>query len=112
MHQRLRALDRLAAGVGEHGEGAAAVGGARPPLDQPGGFEAVGEEAVIAGTRIGVWFIVRQLRTGDTPEDIVASLPHLTLAGIYDAISYYHDHRAEIDPIIEYGDPMAALHDA
>ena len=63
-----------------------------------------GEEAVIAGTRIGVWFIVRQLRTGDTPEDIVASLPHLTLAGVYDAISYYHDHRAEIDPLIDYGD--------
>ena len=71
-----------------------------------------GEEAVISGTRIGVWFIVRQLRTGDTPEDIVASLPHLTLAGIYDAISYYHDHRDEIDPIIEYGDRMAAQHDA
>ena len=71
-----------------------------------------GEDAVIAGTRISVWFIVRQLRTGDTPEDIVASLPHLSLAGVYDAISYYHDHRAEIDPIIEYGDRMAALHDA
>ena len=71
-----------------------------------------GEEAVIAGTRIAVWFIVRQLRTGDTPEDIVESLPHLTLAGIYDAMSYYHDHRAEIDPIIEYGDRMAAQYDA
>ena len=71
-----------------------------------------GEEAVIAGTRIAVWFIVRQLRTGDSPEDIVESLPHLTLAGIYDAMSYYHDHRAEIDPIIEYGDRMAAQYDA
>lgn len=71
-----------------------------------------GEEAVIAGTRIAVWFIVRQLRTGDTPEAIVESLPHLTLAGIYDAMSYYHDHRAEIDPIIEYGDRMAAQYDA
>jgi uncharacterized protein (DUF433 family) len=72
---------------------------------------AGGDTAVLAGTNIGVWFIVRQLRTGDTPEDIVASLPHLTLAGIYAAMSYYHDHRAEIDPIIEYGDRMAALHD-
>ena len=69
-----------------------------------------GEEAVIAGTRIGVWFIVRQLRTGDTPEEIVRSLPHLTLAGVYDAISYYHDHRAEIDPLIDHADKM--LHDA
>ena len=72
---------------------------------------AAGETAVLAGSNIGVWFIVRQLRTRDTPEDIVASLPHLTLAGIYDAMSYYHDHRAEIDPIIEYGDRMDALHD-
>ena len=72
---------------------------------------AAGDTAVLAGTNIGVWFIVRQLRTGDTPEDVVTSLPHLTLAGIYDALSYYHDHRAEIDPIIEYGDRMAALHD-
>lgn len=71
-----------------------------------------GEDAVIAGTRISVWFIVRQLRTGDTPEGIVESLPHLTLAGVYDAISYYHDHRDEIDPIIAYGDRQAAKYDA
>lgn len=58
---------------------------------------AAGEKAVIAGTRISVIFIVRQLQTGDTPEDIVASLPHLTLAGVHDAISYYYDHRADID---------------
>jgi len=69
---------------------------------------AAGEKAVIAGTNISVWFIVRQLRTGDTPEDIVKSLPYLTLAGVYDALSYYHDHRDEIDPIIERGDRAAA----
>ncbi|MDP9237656.1 MAG: DUF433 domain-containing protein [Chloroflexota bacterium] len=73
---------------------------------------AGGDTAVLAGTNIGVWFIVRQLRTGDTPEDIVTALPHVTLAGIYAAMSYYHDHRAEIDPIIEHGDRLAASHDA
>ena len=72
---------------------------------------AGGDTAVLAGTNIGVWFIVRQLRTNDTPEDIVASLPHVTLAGIYAAMTYYYDHRAEIDPIIEYGDRLAALHE-
>jgi len=71
---------------------------------------AAGERATIAGTNIAVWFIIRQRRAGDTPEDIVRSLPHLTLAGVYDAISYYHDHRNEIDPIIEEGDRLAALH--
>ncbi len=71
-----------------------------------------GDDAVIDGTRISVSFIVRQLRTGDTAEDIVASLPHLTLAGVYDAIGYYHDRRTEIDPVIEESDRLAALHDA
>jgi len=70
---------------------------------------AGGDTTVLAGTNIGVWFIVRQLRTNDTPEDIVASLPHVTLAGVHAAMTYYYDHRAEIDPIIEYGDRMAAL---
>jgi uncharacterized protein (DUF433 family) len=41
---------------------------------------------VLAGTNIGVWFIVRQLRTGDTPEAIVVALPHLTLASIHAAM--------------------------
>ena len=69
---------------------------------------AAGEKAVIAGTNTAVWFVVRQLRAGDSPEDMVEMLPHLTLAGIYDAMSYYHDHRAEIDPIIEESDGLAA----
>jgi uncharacterized protein (DUF433 family) len=68
---------------------------------------AAGRKAVIAGTLISVFFIVRQLATGDTPEDIVGSLPHLTLAGVYDAISYYHDHRDEIDELIAEATPEA-----
>jgi uncharacterized protein (DUF433 family) len=38
---------------------------------------AGGDIAVLAGTNIGVWFIVRQLRTGDTPETIVTALEML-----------------------------------
>lgn len=72
---------------------------------------AAGDRAVIAGTNLAVWFIIRQLRTGETPEAIVAaySYPNLTLASIHDAISYYHDHRDEIDPIIDHGDREAVL---
>jgi uncharacterized protein (DUF433 family) len=69
---------------------------------------AAGPCAVLKGTRTAVWFIIRQLRTGDTPEDIVATLPNLKLAAVYDAISYYHDHRTELDPIIEELDRLAA----
>jgi uncharacterized protein (DUF433 family) len=54
----------------------------------------------IAGTRIRVAFIVGQLRAGDTPQDILASYPHLTPAAVYDAISFYYDHQAEIDHFI------------
>jgi len=64
-----------------------------------------GGDPVIEGTRIGVVFIVRQLAAGDTPEDIVESLPHLTRAAVYDAISYYHDHKREIDQIIDDNTP-------
>ncbi len=73
---------------------------------------AAGEKAVMAGTNLSVWWLIRQLRAGDTPEIIAREFPHTNLAAIYDAISYYHDHRAEIDPIIEEGDRLAAEHDA
>ena len=55
----------------------------------------------VDGTRITVAFIVGQLRAGDTPQDVLASYPHLTPAAIYDAISFYYDHQAEIDRFIE-----------
>jgi hypothetical protein len=32
-----------------------------------------------------------------TPEELVTLFPHLTLAQVYDALSYYYDHKAEID---------------
>jgi uncharacterized protein (DUF433 family) len=48
------------------------------------------------------------LRAGDTPEKIVEAYgyPELTLAGIYDAMSHYHDDRVEIDPIIAHGNEV------
>ncbi len=52
---------------------------------------------VIAGTRISVEFIARLLRAGVEPWEIVATYPHLSPAGVYDAVSYYLDHQAEID---------------
>jgi uncharacterized protein (DUF433 family) len=67
-----------------------------------------GPTAVVRGTRTAVWLIVRQLRAGDTPETIAEALPQLTEAAVYDAISYYHDHRTELDPIIEELDRLAA----
>ncbi len=69
--------------------------------------KVAGGDPTITGTRISVVFVVRQLRAGDRPEDILASYPHLTPAAVYDAISYYYDHQDEIDRIIEESTPEA-----
>ena len=65
----------------------------------------LGGEPVIAGTRIGVAFIARLLQAGEEPSEIIAAYPHLAPAAVYDAISYYLDHREEIDQLI--GDSTA-----
>lgn len=57
-----------------------------------------GPQAMIRGTRVPVSIIIGYLRTGETPESLVENiLPHLTLAQVYDALSYYHDHHDEIE---------------
>lgn len=57
-----------------------------------------GSRAVIKGTRIPISVIVGYLQAGETPETLANEvLPHVPLAAIYDALSYYHDHKDEID---------------
>ena len=58
-------------------------------------------EPIIKGTRTPVRAIVENWRLGYAPEEIVAELPHLTLAAVFDALSYYCDHQEEIDEYIE-----------
>ena len=59
---------------------------------------AGGDQAVIKGTRIAISMIIGYLNLGETPESLVTEvMPHLNLAQIYDAISYYHNHKEEID---------------
>lgn len=58
-------------------------------------------EPIIKGTRTPVRSIVEKMRIGYTPEDVVRGLPHLTLAQVYDAMSYYYDNEAEINDYIE-----------
>lgn len=58
----------------------------------------------IAGHRITVHHIVLMIeRHGHTPDEI-ADMYDLTLGQVYAALSYYHDHKAEIDAIIAAGD--------
>lgn len=57
-------------------------------------------EPIIAGTRTPVRAVVEHWKFGDSPETIVQKLPHLRLAQVFDALSYYDDHRDEIEQAI------------
>ena len=57
-----------------------------------------GGEPIIRGTRFPVRsVVVYVLHLGMAPEEVVRDWPHLRLAHIYDALSYYHDNQAAID---------------
>jgi uncharacterized protein (DUF433 family) len=58
-------------------------------------------EPVVKGTRTPVRAIVELWRQGIAPEEISRHLPHLTLAQIFAALSYYSDHIEEINSHIE-----------
>jgi len=58
-------------------------------------------EPIIKGTRTSVRAIVELWRQGVIPEEIPKHLPHLTLAQVFDALSYYSDHQEEINAHIE-----------
>ena len=58
-------------------------------------------EPIIKGTRTPVRAVAEIWRLGTMPEEIPQHLPHLTLAQVFDALSYYSDHQAEINAYIE-----------
>ena len=62
--------------------------------------EILGGEPVVKGTRTPVRAIVEWWKFGASPEEIMENLPHLTLSQIFDALSYYADHRDEIEKYI------------
>jgi len=69
---------------------------------------AGGVRAVIRGTRTGVDAVIGYSQAGYSPEEIAADvLPHLTLAEVYDALSYYVDHQSEIDHLLDQNTPEA-----
>jgi uncharacterized protein (DUF433 family) len=61
----------------------------------------------IAGTRIRVQdIVIWHERVGYAPEEIVSHYPQLTLADVYAALTYYHDHRDEIERYIQEGEEL------
>lgn len=54
--------------------------------------------ARVAGTRMKVVHLVMdKMANGSSPEEMREQFPHLTLAQVYAALVYYHDHKAVLD---------------
>jgi prevent-host-death family protein len=68
-----------------------------------------GGEPIIRGTRISVRHIVERIRAGQSVDDILVALPHLTATQVYDALSYYYDHQAEIEGLIRESQPERVI---
>lgn len=68
----------------------------------------------IAGKGVSVRRIAGWYKMGETPEEIVTQIPHLTLAEVHAALAYYHANREAMDAAMaaedaEY-DRLAAEH--
>ena len=59
--------------------------------------------ASVVGTRVKVRDIAMLASSGLPAEAIQAEFPHLTLAQVFAALSYYHDHRRTVDAEITAG---------
>lgn len=58
-------------------------------------------EPIIAATGITVRAVVELMQIYNDAGRVQEALPDLSLAEIYDALAFYHDHREEIDTWIE-----------
>ncbi len=54
-------------------------------------------KAVIKNTRIPVSSIINHYRSGMSIEEILEGYPLISPAQLFDALSYYFDHKDEID---------------
>ena len=61
----------------------------------------LGGEPIVKGTRTSVRAVVELWRLGYAPEELLKELPHLTLAAVFDALSFYSDHQEEVNRYIE-----------
>lgn len=65
-----------------------------------------GGDPVIKGTRIPVWVIAGWLKQGYSLQSIKDEIyPHLSLAQLHDAASYYYDHQDEIEAQLQANSP-------
>ena len=55
----------------------------------------------LAGTGVTVARIAGWYKLGRTPEEIVDTYGHISLAQVYAALAYYHANREEIDTFLD-----------
>lgn len=68
-----------------------------------------GGSPVIKGTKFPVRSVVNYvLQQGISPEELVKEFSHLTLAQVYDALSYYYDNKELVDKDIRDNSASAA----
>ena len=77
--------------------------------EHPHVVHGANKRPTVHGTRILVQTIVGYYKLGYSIEEILDGLPHLTPAQVYDALSYYHDHQAEIESDIATSEDMEEL---
>ena len=61
----------------------------------------------VAGTGVTVRRIVGWYKQGLSPEEISTEIPHMSLAQVYAALTYYHANRDEIEADIATEDAEA-----
>ncbi|GAB4201425.1 MAG: hypothetical protein Fur006_53860 [Coleofasciculaceae cyanobacterium] len=62
---------------------------------------------IIAGTGVTVRRIAADYKMGLSAEEIAAEIPHLTLAQVYAALTYYHLNKDEIEADLAFQEAEA-----
>lgn len=70
-----------------------------------------GGRAIILGTRMPVWSIIKWYKIGMSLEEIIREFPQLSPSQVYDAFSYYYDHQQEIETDIEENENDTFYHE-
>lgn len=61
-------------------------------------------EAYIAGSRVKVKQLIFHYRSGVSIEEILEGFPNITAAQFFDALSYYHDHKDQVNESLQRDD--------
>lgn len=67
-------------------------------------IEQRGSGYYFVGSRISLESVVYQFLQGESPEGILQAYPSLSLLRVYGGITWYLEHRAEVDEYLKRGE--------